>query len=355
MLRYLMFIIGCVVALPLLALVAMAVTLPTSITGIGYLLGGVLAVVGLMLAPRLKNYYLLVIAGVILVVLIAGLRIFRTQQNANSNIRMIALPEGQAASWVNALVDEQDTLIFGETLFHFIGGDSDSEHYGLTFAFLNAYSEMRERGTYPSPVISTYLNLQQPDQFDAIIIASDTKKQPQFALVFLHGYMGNVTAQCWEIAQAVKTLGGMTICPSTGWRGEWWQPEGQAIIQSTFDYVRGQGIPRIYLGGFSNGGFSISRLASQWKDETGLNGLIFIDGFANGLDIREVGLPVLIIEGGQDERVPVTLARQFAQDVGDLGTYVELEGDHFLIMKHPDQVQNAIKEWLQIQESGKSR
>ena len=166
--------------------------------------------------------------------------------------------------------------------------------------------------------------------------------------------MGNVTAQCWEIAQAVKKLGGMTVCPSTLWTGEWWQTDGQAILQATLDYVRSQGVQRIYLGGFSNGGFGISILAPQWKEEEeGLAGLILIDGFTNGTDVREVGLPVLIIEGLQDERVPVEAARQFALEVGDLGTYVELEGDHFLIMKHPDLVQNEIMEWLEQQETDK--
>jgi pimeloyl-ACP methyl ester carboxylesterase len=163
--------------------------------------------------------------------------------------------------------------------------------------------------------------------------------------------MGNVTAQCWEIAQAVKPLGGMTICPSTVWTGEWWRPDGQAILRATFDYVRTRGIERIYLGGFSNGGFGISRLVSQWEEEKGLEGLIFIDGFSDGKNIRDVGLPVLIIEGAQDERVPVTFARQFAAEVGDLATYAEVEGDHFLIMKHPDLVQNEIEKWLETIEA----
>src|SRR5215212_7505752 len=137
--------------------------------------------------------------------------------------------------------------------------------------------------------------------------------------------MGNVTAQWWEVAQAVGRLGAVTVCPSTEWRGEWWQPEGQAILQSTFEYLRSQGIQKFYLGGFSNGGFSMGRLASQLANEKGLSGLIFIDGFVNGVSIRELGLPVLIIQGVQDERVSVEAARQFAEEIGDLGTYAEVD------------------------------
>lgn len=349
MFRTLLSFIGFLVAIPLLVLMVMTWMLPITVSGIGYLFGAFFTVCGLILAPRMKKFYLLVIAGLVSMALVAGARISLTDHNSSSGFNMIALPQGKATSWVNALIDEQDGLIFGETLFHWVGGDSDSEHHGLTSALQTAYSEMRQEGNFSSPIISTYLGLQRPGHFDAVVI--EPEGEPQFAVVFLHGYMGNVTAQCWEIAQAAKPLGGVTVCPSTVWTGEWWQPNGQAILRTTFEYIRAGGIERFYLGGFSNGGFGISRLASQWKEEEGLAGLFFIDGFTDGTSVREVGLPVLIIEGMQDERVPVAAARQFASEVGDLGTYVEMEGDHFLIMKHPQAVQNVIQLWLEEQES----
>lgn len=347
--RYFICLLGIILAIPLLGIIAMAFQLPVSFSGILYLLCSTLVIAGLVAAPLLPNdYHRLTAIGLFGIVLIAALRIVATTQQTTSNIQMLALPEGTRPFWINALFDEQDTLVFGETLFHFIGGDSDSEHEDLASAFSRAYTEMGAQGIYPSPVISTYLNLQQPNHFDAVMIRPE--EAASFGVVFLHGYMGNVTAQCWEIAQAVRPLGGTTVCPSTEWRGQWWQPDGQEIIQSTFEYLHEQGIERFYLGGFSNGGFSIGRLASQWQNVTGLSGLIFIDGFINGPSIRDVGLPVLIIEGAQDERVPVSTARQFAAEVGDLGTYVELEGDHFLIMKQPESVQYAIAEWLREQQ-----
>ena len=261
---------------------------------------------------------------------------------------MITLPQGKEARWVNYLIDEQDSLIFGETLFHYLGGDSVNEHENTASALYAAYSEMRAgQKVFPSPFISTYLNLQRPTHFDAIVIEPEVNHLPEFAVVFLHGYMGNVTSQCWEIAQAVKIFGGVTVCPSTGWRGDWWQPQGYAILQSTFEYVRERGIQRFYLGGFSNGGSGISRLAPQLKNEIGLSGLIFIDGINYGAGIQATGLPVLIIQGSQDERMPVTQARQVAVEIGEAGTYAELDGDHFLIMKQPRLVQDAIAQWLQ--------
>jgi hypothetical protein len=40
-------------------------------------------------------------------------------------------------------------------------------------------------------------------------------------------------------------------------------------------------------------------------------------------------------------------ARQVAEEIGDSATYVELNGDHFLIMKQPKLVQDAIAKWLE--------
>lgn len=264
---------------------------------------------------------------------------------------MIALPQERNTRWINTLIDEQDSLIVGEALFHMIGGDSPNEHNGITSALHADYSQIRAtQRVFSSPFVSTYLNLERSTHFDAIIIEPETNQPPEYALVFLHGYMGNVTAQCWEIAQAVNSFKALTVCPSTGWRGDWWQPQGQAILRSTLEYLKKQGIQKFYLAGFSNGGISLGRLAAQLKDENGLRGLILIDGFDNGAGIRELGLPILLIEGLQDERIPPAYARQVAEEIGDLGTYVELNGDHFLIMKQPASVKNALEKWLKTQD-----
>jgi pimeloyl-ACP methyl ester carboxylesterase len=353
MFRYLLFLLGVSLALPILAIISLSIGLPVTVSGIGYLLGCVLAAAGLILFPWAgRRATSLTIIGVIAVIFIAGMRLIRTWQNTSPNISVITLPQNKETRWINTLIDEQDSLIVGEALFHLSGGDSPNEHKGIATALHTDYSKMRAtQPVFPSPFVSTYLNLQQPNHFDAVIIRPEMSHPPELALVFLHGYMGNVTAQCWEIAQAMRDFDAVTLCPSTDWKGDWWQPQGQAILQSTFEYLREQGIQNFYLGGFSNGGISIGRLASRLKDEKGLAGLILIDGFDNGLGLRELGLPILMLEGLQDERIPPALARQIAAEIGDLGTYLEVNGDHFLIMKQPALVQNAIIKWLKTQES----
>ncbi|HKG53601.1 MAG TPA: alpha/beta hydrolase [Anaerolineales bacterium] len=352
MLRYLRFLIGMILALPILVIIALSLGLPITISGIGYLLGSVLTVAGLILFPWAgRKSISITILGITLIASVATVRLILVRQNPNPSIRMIALPQGKDTRWINTLIDEEDSLIVGEALFHRIGGDSPAEHNGITSALHTDYSQIRgTQRVFSSPFVSTYLNLQRATHFDAIIIQPKANYPPEFALVFLHGYMGNVTGQCWEIAQAIKNFDALTICPSTSWRGDWWQPQGQAILQSTFEYLGKQGIQKFYLSGFSNGGISIGRLASQLKDKEGLRGLILIDGFDNGAGIRELDLPVLILEGLQDERIPPALARPVATEIGDLGTYVEFYGDHFLIMKQPASVQKAIANWLRTQE-----
>ncbi|HSB00525.1 MAG TPA: alpha/beta hydrolase [Anaerolineales bacterium] len=351
MVRYLLFLFGVILALPILAVLALAPGLPITLSGIGYLAGCMLTIAGLILAPWTgRHSSALVIGGLCLVISVASIRSIFVGQ---ANIQMISLSGGNKTLWINNLVDEQDSLIFGEALFHWIGGDSAREHEGITSALHAAYSEMRqEQKVFSSPFAGTYLQLQRPARFDAVVLEPETNHPAEFAVVFLHGYMGNVTAQCWEIARAVRKFGAVTICPSTGWTGEWWRPQGQAILQSTFEYVRSRGIQKFYLGGFSNGGFSMSRLASQLGKENGLHGLFFINGIQNGTSIRETGLPVLILQSTQDERVPVTETRRIVGTIGSSGTYVELDGDHFIIMKQPSLVQNAIVKWLERFEAG---
>jgi pimeloyl-ACP methyl ester carboxylesterase len=81
--------------------------------------------------------------------------------------------------------------------------------------------------------------------------------------------------------------------------------------------------------------------------------LFFVNGVAGGTSIKETGLPVLIIQGTQDERVPAAQTRPIAGSIGDQATYVELEGDHFMIIKQPALVQGALAAWLESLEAGK--
>jgi len=351
LLRYLLCLTGILLCIPILALVVLVLITPITISGILYLLGGTLLATGLILAPwqpRAKNA--LALGGLIVILSVTGLRLYLTL-NETSNLKVIVLPSGQRTRPLNALIDEQDTLLFGEGLLRLIGSVSPHEHEGLAPAVAAAYQEARvANGVFPSPVLNTYLGLQKPEAFDAVVIEPSVERPSPVGVIFLHGFTGNVSIQCWQIAQAVDQIDAITVCPSTNWIGEWWLPEGEAIIQETFSYLREKSIQRIYLGGFSNGGGGVGRLISILADEPELSGLFFIAGVRNAQAVRETGFPVLVIQGANDERIPVEAARQFVADLGEGVTYVELEADHFLIMKQAQAVQEAISTWLLEQE-----
>ena len=353
--RSLVSLLGLLLLLPVLALIVLAFVLPVTISGAGYLAGCALVVAGLISAPWAARYSpTLVTAGILLVVFVASIRLTLTGRGEESGLRVLTLPEGKQTRWLSTLIDEQDALIFGEALFHRIGGDTAAEHEGLTSALQSAYTDLRvAHGIVPSPVLPTYLGLQGPNAFDTVLIEPEPGRQADTAVIFLHGFMGNVTAQCWVIAQAAGKIGAVTACPSTEWTGGWWHPEAEAILASTFQVLREHGVKSFYLGGFSNGGFGISRLVSTVSAANGLRGLFFINGIQGGAAIRDTGLPVLIIQGAQDNRVRAAMVRQTAKDVGGQATYVELEGDHFMIIKQPRLVQDALTAWLQKQERDK--
>ncbi len=124
MFRYFLFLLGVILALPILAIISLALGLPVTISGIGYLLGCALAAAGLILAPwagrtfHVDNNRWHRGPG-----FGCRLRLIFAWQETTPNIRMIALPQNRDTRWINTLVDEQDSLIVGEALFHLIGGN----------------------------------------------------------------------------------------------------------------------------------------------------------------------------------------------------------------------------------------
>ncbi|HLO27806.1 MAG TPA: hypothetical protein VK249_01645 [Anaerolineales bacterium] len=353
--------LGLALAIPLLILIGFALVTPITTSGIGYLIGYFVAVVGMITVPLWRKYAgVAMLGGLTIIVLIACLRIVLARnEQGSSNLKMILFPPGEEtrSRWVNYLLDEQDSVLFGEAALLRLGGVWPHEHENIVAALYQGYSELRtEQKIFPSPFAGTYLGLERQTAFDTILIEPKTKEAPNVGVVFLHGYMGNVTLQCWRIAQAVQALGFVTACPSTDWTGDWWEPEGQAMVRTVFRYLHERGIQTIYLSGFSNGSLGASRLAPALAHEdASLKGLFLIAGVTNAADIRKMGLPVLVIQGTEDQRMPLANAQQFIAEVGELGTYAEIPSDHFLIMKEPVLVQKAIRSWLEKSHHGDTK
>ena len=344
--RYLLFALGILFAVPLFAILYLSIGIPISSIGTVYLIGYFLIVWGLISAPWLRQRALIPsLVGVILLLLSVLVRVFFPP--AGSQMILITLPGPTAPRLLTRIFDEQDIVLFGAKVAPLVGFVSPLEYKNLIPELSQTFQEMRTQGVTPlSPSLAAYLGQQHPDGFDALI-AQPSSGNSETGIIFLHGFGGNFTLQCWLIAEVGNRIGAFTLCPSTDPSGQWWKEQGRAILQESLNYLHQRGVKKIYLVGLSNGGIGSSRLASYFKSD--LAGLILISGADPNAEIT--GLPVLVIHGQNDERIPASIAEQFSYLSAPNSTYVSLDGDHFVLLKHANQVQAAILDWLMKHEN----
>ena len=329
--RYLLFTLGLLLAIPLLVVFFLSRGIPISSTGIIYLTGYFLTVFGLILAPWLRQRALVLsLTGIVILLITASIRILFPPSGSRMNL--ITLPGPSAPRLLTRVFDEQDIVLSGARIAPSIGFVSRLEYENLIPELSQTYQEMDSLGvTSFSPSLTTYLSLQHPDGFDALIAQPPTGNS-ETGVIFLHGFGGNFTLQCWLIAEAGSRLGAVTICPSTDPSGQWWEEQGTDILQESLNYIKQLGVKRIYLAGLSNGGIGASRLANKFKND--LAGLILISGTDPNATVT--GLPVLVIHGKVDERIPMSMAEEYVELTASDSTYRLLESDHFILLKEAD-------------------
>jgi pimeloyl-ACP methyl ester carboxylesterase len=343
LIRCLLLAVGMLAAVPLLVVLFLLPSTPITFVGSLYLLGCILIAAGVIGAPW-RRFSALVLLGTSLILATMALRMVFPP--SGSRLALTTFPTQSGPRWWNRILNEQDVVLFGTRLAPYLGLISPAENNGLLPALAETYGKMQ--GVTPlSPFLMTYLNQQHPDAFDALIAEPGGNTPPKRGIVFLHGYGGNFTLQCWLMAHAADRIGALTICPSTGPAGDWWSASGQAILQQTLSYLRQRGIERIYLAGLSNGGMGVSRLAHRFEPD--LAGLILISGADPDAPITK--LPVLVVQGKADERVPSSMVERYATAAGTASTYLLVEGDHFVLLRRAEQVQSAIADWVMGQEA----
>lgn len=318
--------------------------LSTPLTGWGWLYGvgvaallagGWLALVG-MGRPGLA----LVAVGLLLLLATGVTRV--AQGSGTEQARLVTLPDGGETSWLNKVVPERDAVLLGLRLLRPLGWVSAREAEGAASAFRASYARQEAAlGSLPSPVVRTVLGLQQPERFDAVLV-EPREGQPHFAVLFLHGFGGNATQQCWLLAEAVRDAGGLTLCPSVGISGAWWRPDGAATVRASLDFLHARGMETIVLAGLSNGGVGASRLAPELAPE--LAGLILISGLAPDAPPSE--LPLLVIHSDRDERFPLSATEPYLRRAAADGTLARFVGDHFVLLKEGAAVRATVRQWL---------
>src|SRR5689334_18958321 len=93
--RFLLCLLGILLALPLLVLITMAFQLPITTSGVGYLFGSTLLVSGLLLAPLAsRNSLILLIGGAAILAVVISMRFLLAQHDNTQRIKIISLPSG---------------------------------------------------------------------------------------------------------------------------------------------------------------------------------------------------------------------------------------------------------------------
>lgn len=341
---------------------------PVSLSGWCYALALLLLVFGLLDLPpqalwrrrpeRLPRWLALVGLGMIL--LTGSVRCALVGSGGGSpktgSVRLERWPGGASARFVDRLVDERDVSYLGVETLPWIGWIDRYESVGLREGFARVYRQTHaDYGTLPSPFVATLLHLQRADAFDVLLVYPSTAPVAdaraathETAVVFLHGYAGSYVFDCSLVARAAGKVGALTVCPATRFDGYWWEGDGAAIVERTLSELAQRGVKRFVLAGLSNGAIGVGRLGASVAARHGskapqLRGLLQLFGASRRAPTTL--LPTLLLHAQSDRRVKLGAARNYAARAPQ-AQLVFVQGDHFVLAKHPERVLPHVERFL---------
>lgn len=176
------------------------------------------------------------------------------------------------------------------------------------------------------------------------------------AIVFLHGYGGNLLWNIWALKTEFPDH--VIIAPSGGMA--WPELETKTLhtyIQSMCDYVKktfGYEVQRPWLMALSQGGPAGFRICTTYPAK--YRGYVSIASWADGADRLSIDkkLPILMINGTDDERVPLRDASSVFETLEHRGANIALEklddADHFFFLSQREKMADVIREFWQKNE-----
>jgi pimeloyl-ACP methyl ester carboxylesterase len=236
-----------------------------------------------------------------------------------------------------ALVDEETVAVMGARVVVATHRIPALESLRLVEVMKDGYRRMKQAdGHVPTPVAAWMTGLQP----DTIAFEPTDATNPSAAVVFLHGWGGSWTLPCWQVAQAARRIGALTLCPATRFEGDWWSEAGERVVRDTIAALRARGVRRVALVGLSNGGMGASLLAPRLRKD--IDALVLISGASP--DAGSSGIPTLVLHAPKDSMAPASHARAYAQRVG--ATYKSLEGTHFVLLERHEEAVSAMAEFF---------
>ena len=317
-------------ALPLLAIAALLFAGPPTPEGGAFGLALVAIVLGLVARIREST----VVGSLLALALVLARLVFAAEGDH------LVAHDGRA---LDRVLPERDVALGASRLLLLAGvieEHAPAEH-GLLPSLRDGYDRLRDdEGWAPSPVLSTLVLGHEHDDF---VMLERRAARTDAAVIFLHGSMGNVTLECWQVAQAAAAHALPTFCPSTDASGRWDARRGRAILDETLTHLERRGVQRVVIVGLSAGGIGLSRLAPRLRlpDGMSLEGLVQLSGTAAPTSPRRVS--TLILQGGRDRMTPPAPARRHARALGARARYVEVpEAGHWLLLSHHDRVHDEL-------------
>ena len=226
------------------------------------------------------------------------------------------------------------------------------------------YSELEVDSAFarlPSAMPSVYGELlgmsPQPGHAWVYIPPGLNRTRPAPVLVFFHGSGGNFKGYLWVLSKVADRLGMVLVAPSLG-AGNWRLPQTEAAFDFALQ-AAATATPieskNIHVVGLSNGGLAVSQLASVRGAQ--LRSVIFVSPVFDGERLGSAGFamqclakPVLVLTGGEDDRVPLGYVESAVAILAGAGAIPTLEvvpgANHFLLFSHRDRAVCALADWL---------
>jgi dienelactone hydrolase len=230
--------------------------------------------------------------------------------------------------WWSRVLPEHASLDSGFLLSRVVARLSASELLSYSQAFAGPMSEL--------PPVPNALVLTSSDATLRRLVVEPTGEGKLPCVVFLHGFGGLSSAYVRVLERALP--GVVIVAPALDVAARWDSERGHRVVERTLETLPARADrQRTVLVGLSNGAVFGARYAPRFK------GAVLVSGVgATGA----TKVPVLVVAGDRDERIPIDLVRDLVLELREQGVAVELDvvhgADHALLFTHAEHWARAV-------------
>ncbi len=280
----------------------------------------------------------------------------------NASAQSVFLAGRECPRWLpTRLVPEIDQLKLAVTLVPFLDAyTTRAKARRLNSLLAIVYGEMandRDFAALGSAMHYAYADLLGLP-FDVghlyVYIPTNRPQDRMPVVLFLHGSVGNFKGYVWVLKQVADRCHVAIVAPTFGF-GNWSMPGGVEAIERAREFCARNPLldtNRIVLAGLSNGGLGVTRAGGGTP--ANYRGFIYISGVIENdpaFAAAAKGMPLLIIHGAEDERIPRKYIDEAINGMRQQGLAPEVtfyaDEDHFLIFSKRNEVARQLSAWLQ--------